>query len=257
MAVETGKVAIVTGAANGIGRAAAIEFASRGMKVVVGDVDEPAGRETVTLIERLQGEALFCRMDVSEEESVVQAIAQALDRYGRLDVMYANAAIELQKYIVDIETYEWDRVMAVNLKGVFLCCKYALKHFIKQQNSGVILMTASPHAMRTYEEIAAYAASKGGVVAFNNALALEAARYRVRVNCLLPGTIDTPMVQREIEASSDPGKLREMLERMQPMGRIGQPEDVAKAAAFLVSEDASFITGSCLTVDGGIMAKLS
>jgi NAD(P)-dependent dehydrogenase (short-subunit alcohol dehydrogenase family) len=251
-----GKVAIITGAANGIGRAAAIEFACRGMKVLVGDVDEPAGLETVSMIQRSHGEAMFCHMDVSDEESVIQAISQAVDRFGGLDIMYANAAIELQKFIVDIETHEWDRVMAVNLKGVFLCSKYALKHFMRQ-NSGVILMTASPHAMRTYEEIAAYAASKGGVVAFNNALALEAARYHVRVNCLLPGTIDTPMVQREIEASSEPDKLRDMIERMHPIGRIGQPEDVAKAAAFLVSDDASFITGTCLTVDGGIMAKLS
>lgn len=254
--MEIGKVAIITGAGNGIGRASAIEFASRGMKVVVGDVDERSSLETVAMIKEKQGEALYIHMDVSDEISVQKAIEQTIDRFGGLDIMYANAAIELQKYIVDIEVHEWDRVMAVNLKGVFLCSKYALKYFMGQ-HSGVILMTASPHALCTYEEIAAYAASKGGVVAFNRALALEAAHYKVRVNCILPGAIDTPMVQREIHSSSDPGKLREMIDRMHPLGRMGRPDEVAKAAAFLASDDASFITGSCLAVDGGILAKLA
>lgn len=251
-----GKVAIITGAGNGIGRACAIEFASRGMKVVVGDVDEKASRETVQMITDKQGEAIYINMDVSLENSVKEAVEQTIERFGGLDIMFANAAIELQKYIIDTEEHEWDRVMAVNLKGVFLCSRYALKYFMKQR-SGTILMTASPHALCTYEEIAAYAASKGGVVAFNRALALEAAHYQVRVNCILPGTIDTPMVQREIQASSDPDKLRNMIDQMHPIGRMGRPDEVAKAAAFLVSDDASFITGSCLSVDGGIMAKLA
>ncbi|MEB3103557.1 SDR family NAD(P)-dependent oxidoreductase [Ferviditalea candida] len=249
------RVAIVTGAGNGIGRASAIEFASRGMKVVVGDIDEAGGRETVGMIAEQQGEAISTYMDVSDEQSVKDAVKLALDHFGGLDIMYANAAIELQKYIMDIEVHEWDKVMNVNLKGVFLCSKYALKHFM-QQRSGVILITASPHALCTYEEISAYAASKGGVVAFNRALALEAAPYQVRVNCIMPGAIDTPMVQREIAASSDPKKLRETLERMHPIGRMGRPEEVAKAAAFLASDDASFITGASLAVDGGILAKL-
>jgi NAD(P)-dependent dehydrogenase (short-subunit alcohol dehydrogenase family) len=250
------KVAIITGAGNGIGRACAIELASRGMKVVVGDVDEKASLETVRLIQNSLGEAIYIHMDVSNETSVREAVEQTIERFGRLDIMHANAAIELQKYIIDIEEHEWDRVMAVNLKGVYLCSRYALKVFMKQR-SGVILMTASPHALCTYEEIAAYAASKGGVVAFNRALALEAAHYQVRVNCILPGTIDTPMVQREIQTSSDPDKLRKMIDHMHPIGRMGRPEEVAKAVAFLASDDASFITGSCLTVDGGLLAKLA
>ncbi len=249
------KVAIVTGAGNGIGRASAIEFASRGMKVVVGDIDEAGGMETVRMIVEQQGEAISTFMDVSDEQSVKDTIDLAVHRFGGLDIMYANAAIELQKYIVDIEVHEWDKVMSVNLKGVFLCSKHALKHFMKQR-SGAILITASPHALCTYEEISAYAASKGGVVAFNRALALEAAPYQVRVNSILPGAIDTPMVQREIAASTNPKKLLETLEQLHPIGRMGRPEEVAKAAAFLVSEDASFITGTCLAVDGGILAKL-
>lgn len=250
-----GKVAAITGAGNGIGRATAIEFARRGARIAVCDIDVAASEETVNLIRDTGGDAEVFNMDVGDASSVSREFTNIVARFGGLHILHANAAIELQKFISDIQEHEWNRVINVNLTGVYRCAKAALDLFIPQQ-SGSILITASPHAFSTYEEIGAYAASKGGVVAFMRALALESAKHGIRVNCLLPGTIDTPMVKREIESSSDPEKLRQMLNVIHPLGRMGRPEEVAKCAAFLVSDDASFVTGACLAVDGGVMAKL-
>lgn len=250
-----GKVAAITGAGNGIGQATAIEFARRGARVAICDIDDPGSRQTKTLIEQCGGDAEVFYMDVGSGDSVQEGFASILRHFGGLDILHANAAIELQKFIVDIEEAEWNKVINVNLTGVYRCARAALDIFIPQK-SGNVLITASPHAFATYEEISAYAASKGGVVAFMRALALESAKYGIRVNCLAPGAIDTPMVQREIGSSADPEKLRQLIDSMHPLGRMGRPEEVAKCAAFLVSDDASFVTGTCLAVDGGAMAKL-
>ncbi|HKC30047.1 MAG TPA: SDR family oxidoreductase, partial [Jatrophihabitans sp.] len=176
------------------------------------------------------------------------------ERYGRLDVVFANAGIEHCTSILETTDEQWARVIGVNLGGVFHVCREGLRAMVDCGSRGSIVITASPHAWVTGKEIAAYAASKGGAVAFMHALALEAADYGVRVNAVVPGAIDTPMLRREAEAASDPEAQLAALRAIHPIGRVGQPDEVADAVVFLASDRARFMTGSSLVVDGGLMA---
>jgi len=249
-----GKVAVVTGAASGIGCATAVLFAREGAKVAVVDRNRRGGEETVKIIRDDGGEACFVEADVSKAADAERMVKTAVENYGRLDTLYNNAGISLVKPTHETAEQEWDKVIDVNLKGVFLGSKYAIPQMIKQ-GGGVIINTASIWSHVAFPNWSAYCASKGGVLMLTKAMAVEYAPYNIRVNCVSPGTIDTELTKGAVASAEDPEKMRQTLTSLHPLGRIGSPEEVAHAVLFLASDESSFITGTDLSVDGGRRAK--
>lgn len=249
------KVAIVTGAAMGIGKGIAQVFVREGAKVVLADVNADVGRATESELKRAGGDVLFVRCDVSNEEQVKALIGAAVDKFGALHILVNDAGIGVYKTVLDATSAEWDRCLAVNLKGVFLCCKYAIPH-LKAAGGGAIVNIASVHSYQNVGGTAPYAASKGGVVTLTRVMAIDYGRDKIRVNAICPGWIDTPLIQGIFAADPDPVKARQAVERRQLLGRLGTPEEVGKAAAFLASDEASYITGASLMVDNGMTAQL-
>jgi NAD(P)-dependent dehydrogenase (short-subunit alcohol dehydrogenase family) len=248
----TGKVALVTGAGSGIGRASALAFAREGAKVVVADVVVEGGEETIGMIKKTGGEAIFVKTDVAKAAEVEALISTAVAAYGRLDCAHNNAGIAGKSLTIADDTEEnWDRIMAINLKGVWLCLRYEIPQMLKQ-GGGAIVNTASDAGLIGLRRGGAYVASKHGVVGLTKTAALEYAKAGIRVNAVCPGPIDTPMLQRG--ASLRPQIIEKMV-AAQPGGRLGKPEEIAEAAVWLCSEAASFVTGHAMPVDGGYMAQ--
>ncbi len=246
------KIALVTGAGSGIGRATALVFAREGAKVVVSDIVVEGGEETVRQIETAGGEALFVKADVSKGADVEALITQAVETYGRLDCAFNNAGIEGGvKPTIDCTEEEFDRTIAVNLTGVWLCMKYELQQMLSQ-GGGAIVNTASVAGLIGFPGLPDYVASKHGVLGLTKTAALEYAKSGIRVNAVCPGVIQTPMVERGAQLS--PG-FDELAVSMEPVGRFGQPAEVGEAVVWLCSDAASFVTGHPMTVDGGLVAQ--
>lgn len=248
-----GKVALVTGGASGIGRATSFAFAREGARVVVSDVDSDGGNHTVERIRDLGGEAAFVRADVSQPEDVAELIRATVQTYGRLHFAYNNAGIEgpltpLHDYPDDA----FDRVIAINLKGVWLCLKHEIKQLLAQGGGGAIVNTASVAGLRGAAIISAYSASKHGVVGLTKSAAQLYAGAGIRVNAVCPGVIDTPMVDRADTATG--GGFSANSVPRQPLGRKGRPEEIAATVVWLCSDAASFVTGAAMPVDGGMTA---
>lgn len=241
-----GKVTMITGAAKGIGRATALLFAKEGAKVIAVDILEREGRETVDQINENLGEdrALFIKADVSEVDDVKMVVDVAMERYGRVDVLVNNAAIQPIGTIFDTDIDTWDRVMKVNLRSAFLCCKYVVPHMIKNK-SGSIVNVSSILGLRGGDKIIAYATSKSGLVGFTKSLAKDLMPYNIRVNAVAPRAIDTEMFR----AYRSEEELKEKIQRYL-FGRLGRPEEVAYAILFLASDEASYITGEVLVIGG-------
>ena len=252
MARLDGKVALITGAGNGMGRVASVLFAQEGARIVVADWSEAGGAETVAAVEAAGGEAAFVKVDVARAEQVEAMVAVAMDRFGSLDVLYNNAGIFPADDGGVTETPEptWDRVMEVNLKGVWLGCKYGVPAMLASGGGSIVNVASFVALMGAATAQIAYTASKGGVLAMTREIAVEYGRQGIRANSLCPGPIATPMLE---ELMSDPDRRARRLVHI-PMGRLGQAEELAKAALFLASDDASFMTGAALVVDGGITA---
>ncbi len=253
MSEFNGKVVIVTGAGSGIGRATAVLFAKEAAKVVVVDWAEPTGRETAEIIQRNGGDALALEADVANQGEMRSVVEAALKQYGRVDVLFANAATQITKSVEETTEREWDDIQGVNLKGVFLCCKEVIPA-MRKQGGGSIIISCSGHAFATYPNCSAYAATKGGLLAFMRGAALDCAKDGIRVNCVLPGSTDTPMLRNYIQECADPAAEEARIMNTIPLGRFAQPEDIAKAVLFLASSNASYITGTWLAVDGGLLA---
>jgi NAD(P)-dependent dehydrogenase (short-subunit alcohol dehydrogenase family) len=249
-----GRVVVITGGAEGIGRSCALAYAEAGARVVIGDIREEAGEAVVVAIRSGGGEARFLRSDAGRSAECRALVQHAVDAYGGVDVLHANAGMELCKTVWDTSDEDWERVIAVNLGGAFHAARAAMLAMRARGTGGVVLMTASPHAFVTSREIAAYAASKGGMVALMRAMALEGAPFGIRANALLPGAIETPMLHREAAGAPDPAALLRQFAQAHPLNRLGTPEDIARVAVFLASDDAAFMTGACVAVDGGLMA---
>lgn len=249
------KVAIVTGGAMGIGKGIVTVFAQEGAKVVIADINEVAGRETEKELRDQGFEAFFVRCDVSNEEDVKAMIQKTIERYGALHILVNNAGIGVYKSITEATREEFERCLAVNLVGPFLCSKYAIPH-IKASGGGSIINIASVHSVQNVGGTAPYAASKGGLAALTRAAAIDVARDNIRVNAICPGWIDTPLVRGIFASSPDPEGMRRQVERRQLLGRLGTPEDVGYAALFLASDESSYVTGSLLFVDAGMTAQL-
>src|SRR5204863_4862224 len=245
----TGKVAFVAGAANGIGRAAALAFAREGASVVVADVSEQGNRETVRLIEGQGGRAVAVRCDVSRAEDVKAALDKTVDAFGRLDFAFNNAGVEQKKLapVAELDEEEWDRIHNIDLRGVFLCMKYEIPLILKQ-GGGAIVNTSSGAGVIGIKGSPAYTAAKHGVIGLTRAAALDYAARNLRVNAVCPGYIDTPMMGR-FTGGTPEGVAKVTSE--EPMGRMGRPEEIASAVLWLCSDGGAFTVGHALVVDGG------
>jgi len=249
------KVAVVTGAAMGIGKGIAQVFSREGARVVIVDVNEDAGQRTADEIERSGRDAFFIQADVANEEQVKTMADAAVERYGTVNVLVNNAGIGVYKSVLGTSSQEWDRCLNVNLKGVFLCSKYIIPH-MQQAGGGVIINIASVHAVATVAATAPYAASKGGVLALTRNMAIDYAKDHIRVNAICPGWVYTPLIEGIFRASGDPEGMKKRITERQLLGRLGTPEDIGYAALYLACEESSFVTGTALFVDGGLTAVL-
>jgi len=247
----TNKIVLVTGGASGIGRATALAFAQKGAKVVVSDFIESGGEETVGMIRNLQGEAMFVRADVSNINDVANLMKQTMDTYQTLDIAINNAGYPgVRARTPDYPEVEWQRVMDVNVTGVWYCMKVELSQMM-QQGSGVIVNLASIAGLVGFPQHSAYAASKHAVVGLTKTAALEYIRKGIRINAVCPGFTDTPMVQRVME--EEPAYGQRLIDHI-PARRLGTPEEVAAAILYLCDDQAGFVTGHCLVLDGGATA---
>ena len=253
MAVLEGQVALITGAGSGMGRSTAELFAQEGARVVVVDIDEAGGEQTVATIRAAGGEAIFTRADVAKSSDAEAMIHLAIETYGRLDVLHNNAGVVSVKFLEDMSEEEWDWLMGVNLKAIFLAVKYAVPH-MKAQGGGCIINTGSTGSFIGQYRTPAYIASKGGVIQLTKTLALDYAEHKIRVNAICPGTVDTPLVRQHIEGSPDPARAEAIEKQLIPLKRFMQPEEIAHAALYLASVPAGGITGSAMVIDGGTLA---
>ncbi len=247
-----GKVALVTGAGSGIGRSTALLFASDGAKVVAADVVVDGGEETVNMIKGAGGQAIFVKTDVTQADEVEAMVRKTVEDYGRLDYAFNNAGIEGEPVsLTRCSEESWDRVLSVNLKGVWLCMKHEIRQMLKQ-GGGAIVNTSSVAGLVGFGGNPAYVAAKHGVVGLTKSAALQYAQRGIRVNAVCPGVIATPMNKRLLDEHPE---LETMLTGMEPVGRMGTPEEVARAVVWLCSDEASFVTGQPLAVDGGLVAQ--
>ena len=245
------KVAIITGGSSGMGRQTALLFAQRGAKVVIADINETGGTSVAEEIRTQGGDALFIPTDVSSHESVAAMVNATVDQYGRLDCAFNNAGIEGKSTkLADCTEETWDRTIAVDLKGVWLCMKYEIPKML-ESGGGSIVNTASVAGLGGAPGLPAYGAAKFGVVGLTKTAAVEYARKGIRVNAICPGVIRTPMVDRLF---ADNPKVQVAMEKAHPIGRIGEPQDIALGVAWLCSDESNFLTGQAIPFDGGMTA---
>jgi NAD(P)-dependent dehydrogenase (short-subunit alcohol dehydrogenase family) len=240
-----GKVAFITGFGSGLGQAIAVMFAKEGAAVAGTSTTESKGKETVAMIEKGGGKALFRAGDVGDSEQMQSLIAASVDQYGGLDIVVNSAGVRTNGSITEISEQAWDRTLDVNLKGAFVVSRLAIPE-MKKRGGGVILHIGARSGMLGQAGRAAYCASKGGLIRLTEAMAMDHAKDKIRVNCICPGPVRTPMVD-----TSTPEKLARYRTRV-PLGRIGEPDDVAYAALYLASDEASYVTGAILPVDAGM-----
>ncbi len=252
------KIALVTGAGSGIGKEIALLYAQQGAHIIVADIREDAAAQVVAEILAHNGSAQPIALDVSQEAQVRDTFAQVIQQHGRFDILVNNAGISHVGNILETSLEDWERIMAVNARGVFLCSKYAITHMIAQQPQGGILVNiASTAGMIAIDRRFPYAASKGAVISITRSVAIDFVKQGIRANAICPGTVHTPFVEGYLERHFPANKdeVRKELDARQPLGRMGRPEEIASAALYLASDEAAFVTGSMLVIDGGWTAK--
>jgi NAD(P)-dependent dehydrogenase (short-subunit alcohol dehydrogenase family) len=249
-----GKVAIITGAAMGIGKSAAVALAREGASVTVADIDEAAGQSTAAEISAAGGNAFFCRADVASTADMERLVAQTVERYGKLNVLVNNAAQAIAGSVTDISEEDWNRVLNINLTSVWRGMKFSIPHMIAA-GGGSIINISSVQALLGFTGWSAYAAAKGAINSLTQQAAVDYAPHKIRVNAIAPGTIMTPMNQKIFETTPDPDALIAGWNALHALGRFGQPEEVGAVVVFLASDESSFMTGDILRVDGGATIK--
>lgn len=246
------KVIVITGGASGIGRQSVLEFASQQAKVVFGDLNREAG-ESYAAVLREEGRTVeFVHTDVTKESDCEALIRTAVEKFGRVDVLVNNVGIEISTPIHEMPLHEWEKLNTVNVTSVFLCSKYALREMVAQE-SGSIVNVCSVSGLVAWPNIAAYNATKGAVLMLSKSVAVDYAKHNIRCNAVCPSIVDTPFTDRSI-GPDNLEAIKQEKAKLNPLGRLGKPEDIANAIAFLASDKASFITGSAMTVDGGYTA---
>jgi len=248
------RVVVITGAGSGIGRASAVEFGKEGARVVVAEIDFAKAQETVAQIQTAGGTALAVTTDVSSPESVQNLVRKAIEAFSQIHVVFNNAAIQVNKTVEETTVDEWNREMAVNLGGIFLCSKYSLPHLRKTR--GNIINMASVNGFFVEPMCAGYCATKGAIIALTKAMAIDHGKEGIRVNCICPGYIDAGLAEGYFQAQPDPTAARLAAGKLHALRRIGRPEEVGRVAVFLASDEASFMTGSAVVVDGGFGSGL-
>jgi NAD(P)-dependent dehydrogenase (short-subunit alcohol dehydrogenase family) len=248
------RVAVITGAGSGIGRASAKEFAREGARVVVVDINGSGAEETVADIRKSGGTALAVATDVADPEAVRRLVDRTLQEFTAIHVLFNNAAIQVNKTVEDTTPEEWNREFAVNVGGVFLCSKYFLPHLRKSR--GCIINMSSVNGFFVEPQCAGYCATKAAIMGLTKAMAIDHGKEGVRVNCINPGYIDAGLAEGYFQAQPDPAAARAAAGKLHALWRIGRPEEVGRAAVFLASDDASFMTGAAVVVDGGFGSGL-
>lgn len=252
-----GRVAVITGGTSGIGRTTAVLFGREGARVVIVGRRREEGEKTGALVRGKGGEALFLRTDISRSQEVREMVRRAVDEYGKIDVLFNNAGINpesARRPLAECSEEDWDRIMDINVRGVFLVSKAVIPEMMKQ-GGGVIINTSSVLGQVAAKNRAIYSTSKSAVVGLTRGMALDYAPYNIRVNCVLPGLVETSMGQGLIQSAKQDPKQWENLMRQYPIGRVGKPEDVARVVLFLASDESAWMTGSHITVDGGYVAQ--
>ncbi len=246
-----GKVVLITGAGVGIGRAAAIRFGKEGAKVAINSLTPEHGLETLFLLKEAGGEGIYIQGDVSIAADAQRMVEETVKAFGKIDILVNNAGIVIPGRVDNMAEEDWDRTIAVNLKGVFLVSKYTIP-VMRQNGGGVIIHNASVVALKGVKDRGAYTASKGGVWALTKAMAADYLADHIRVNCVCPGTTYTPSLERRIQAFPDPEKARADFIARQPMARLGKDEEIAAAILYAASEEAAFMNGATIVIDGGM-----
>jgi len=240
---------VITGSGSGIGRACALKFAEEGANVVVADINEAAAEETVKQIQNAGGNAFACKADVADPESVALLVEATIQKYGQINALINNAAIQVNKTIEDTSFEEWNAQMSINVGGVFLCSKLFLPHL--KATRGCIVSMSSVNGYFVEPSCAGYCATKAAIIGLTKAMAIDHGHEGIRVNCICPGYIDAGLAEGYFQSQPDPAQARIDAGKLHALWRIGRPEEVAQVAVFLASDDASFVTGSAYVVDGG------
>jgi NAD(P)-dependent dehydrogenase (short-subunit alcohol dehydrogenase family) len=248
------KVAIITGAGAGIGQAAALLFAKEGAKVVVADLDAKAGKETLNQIKKDGGDGLFIKVDVTQAKDVKKMVEETLKHFGRIDILVNNAGIYTKGDVVTTSEENWDKILNVNLRGVYLCSKYTIPEMIKKRG-GSIVNVASEAGLVGIKNQVVYNVSKAAVIMLTKSMAIDFADKGIRVNNVCPGTTETPLVRMAIQKEKDPEKARKALEECRPANRLGKPEEIASAILYMASDEPGYATGSSFVIDGGYTAQ--
>ncbi len=252
-----GKSVIVTGSGKGIGKASAVAFAREGASVAVADTSLRDAEETVASITTDGGQAIAVACDVSKTDEVRHLVAETVRAFGGVDALHNNAGVIRYGTVADMSEEDWDFVLNVNLRATFLTCKYVIPE-LRRRGGGAIVNTSSVQAFASQRTVAAYSASKGAVLSLTRTIALDHAGENIRCNCIAPGSVHTPMLDQAAQtfAAENPAQAITDWGKLHPLGRVGTPEEVAKLVLFLASDDASFCTGGCYTIDGGLLSSL-
>ncbi|MEN2983630.1 MAG: glucose 1-dehydrogenase [Dictyoglomaceae bacterium] len=247
-----GKVVLITGAGSGIGRKTAIMFAERGAKVAVNDVSEERGRETVEIIKNNSGEAIFIIGDISISSEAERVVKETVDAFGRLDILVNNAGIVLAGKVENTSEEDFDKTMAINVKGPFLLSKYAVQQ-MKKQGGGVIVNVSSEAGLKGIPDRFAYSVSKGALISLTKSIAIDYAKENIRANCVCPGTTFTQGLAERLKKLPNPDEVLKQMAERRPLGRLGKEEEIAFAILFAACDEAAYMTGSIINIDGGAL----